>query len=80
MTPVERAICNAKKAYTPTELVLIDSNIRRLAKEHYMYGNMPLVYGKARGIRNILEVHYGVNVDIRYVWDVLEEMNNEPQE
>lgn len=70
-----------KKKYTPAELCKIDCNIRRLAKEHYLYGaSMPLVFGKARGIADVLRSHCFVDASIGYVWDVLSEMFNEPQE
>lgn len=70
-----------QKKYTPSEICRIDCTIRRLAKEHYCYGeNMPLVFGKARGIASILEAHYFVDVPVNYVWNVLSQMYNEPQE
>lgn len=68
-------------SYTPAETCRINCIIRRLAKEHYRYGaNMPLVFGKARGIAAILRSHYSIDVTIQYVWDVLSDMYNEPQE
>lgn len=67
--------------YTPNQLVLIDSKIRDLAQNHYRYGSsMPLCYGKARGISRILETFYNIEVDVRYVFDVVKEFVNEPKE
>lgn len=74
-------ILAVQKKYTPSEVCRIDCTIRRLAKEHYCYGaSMPLVFGKARGIADVLRSHYFVDVPIGYVWDVLSEMYDEPQE
>ena len=75
------AIQQAQEKYSPTQLVLINSRIRQLACEHYMYGkHMPLVFGKARGICDVLKFFYSIDVSVYYVWDVLEEYCNEPKE
>lgn len=76
----ENAILQMQKKYSPSKLVSIDCTIRKLACTHYMYGkNMPLCIGKARGIRNILEIFYNAEVTFKYVWVVLEDFNNEPE-
>lgn len=70
-----------RKKYSPAELCSIDCRIRKLAKEHCRYGaSMPLVIGKARGISEVLRMCYDIDVSFGYVWDVLSEMYNEPQE
>lgn len=70
-----------QKKYNRAELCSIDCRIRKLAKEHYRYGaSMPLVIGKARGISEVLRMCYDIDVSVGYVWDVLSEMYNEPQE
>lgn len=67
--------------YSAKELAAINCKIRDLAKNHYRYGSsMPLVFGKARGISNVLETHYNIKVSIQHVWDIVETMLNEPQE
>ena len=77
----KHAIEEARSKYTPDKLTEIDSIIRDLAKNHYLYGaKMPLVIGKARGIQGVLNVHYGVNVSIFYIWHILTNFANEPQE
>ena len=60
--------------------VKTDCIIRTLATNHYKYGGMPLCIGKTRGIRNILEDFYSINVSFKYVWNVLEAFHNEPKE
>lgn len=70
-----------RKKYNPAELCKVDCLIRKLAKEHCRYGaSMPLVIGKARGISEVLRMCYDIDASVGYVWDVLSEMYNEPQE
>ena len=67
--------------YTSTQMVQIDSRIRKLAEEHYKYGaHMPLCIGKIRGIQAILKAFYNVDVRFEYVWKVVENYINEPKE
>jgi len=80
MAPVEKAIRDAQKKYSPSQLVEIDSTIRQLATEHYKYKHLPLCIGKTRGIVNVLKCFYSVDVGFYYVWDVLETFHNEPKE
>lgn len=80
MTRFENATLKMLEKYTPSQLAIIDCKIRQLSTEHYKYGNMPLVYGKAYGIQEILRVFYGIKTTIYYVWGVIEHMNKEPQE
>lgn len=80
MTQFENATVKMLERYTPSQLAIIDSKIRQLSKEHYKYGNMPLVYGKARGIQEILRVFHGIETTLYYVWGIIEKANKEPQE
>lgn len=64
--------------YHPHVLVQIYCTIRKLATEHYKYGkSMPLCFGKARGISEILRIFYDVDVSINDVWDVLKDFKEE---
>lgn len=80
MDKFERAIRNAQSKYSPNELVMIDSRIRKLAKEHYKYGKkMPLCIGKAHGIQMVLYYIYDIDVSETYVWSIIEEMQKEAE-
>ena len=73
----KNAILKAQEKYTPDQIVMINSTIRRLAKEHYKYGQMPLCIGKAKGIQNILGIFYNADVSLHYVWNVIEDFHHE---
>ena len=52
----------------------IDATIRHIARTHFAYKDMPICYRKIRGIKEILEIFYRIEVPERYVADVLKTM------
>lgn len=80
MTQFENATMKMQNRYSAPQIVKINSLIHKLARTHYKYGKMPLVFGKARGITEVLRAFYNVDTSLHYVWSVLEEMEAEPQE
>lgn len=66
--------------YHPADIAKIGCLIRELADTHCMYGkHMRLCYGKACGIRDVLDIFYHATVTLEYVWLVLEDFQNEPK-
>ena len=72
------AIENAQKKYSPSALNKADCAIRRMSGEEYK--SWPLVLGKATRIQDDLKKHYGFDLSVYYIWEILKEMEDESNE